>query len=337
MAKQINEQVVVVTGASSGIGRATARMFAARGASVVIGARNAEGLNDLAQEIKRMGGQVVAVTVDVSEREQVNKLARVAVEHFGRIDTWVNNAGVSLYATFDKLTDAEIRRVLDVNFMGTVYGMQAAIPIMRNHGGGTIINVSSIAGKRAIPLQSVYSASKYAIVGLGEAVRAELANEEVEINICTICPPSINTPFFDHARTKEGRAPKPLPPVYEPDRVAEAIILCAENPQREVLIGSASKVFAILNTVAPNLSDWYLGKTGIEGQLLDEPKSVDAPDNLFDSPLETRERSDWNVMGRKESASGSRSTNFIKRYPIAAVAAGLIGLALALRFTQKSS
>lgn len=337
MVKQINEQVVVVTGASSGIGRATARMFAARGASVVMGARNAEGLNDLAQEIKRMGGQVVAVTVDVSEREQVNELARIATEHFGRINTWVNNAGVSLYATFDKLTDAEIRRVLDVNFMGTVYGMQAAISIMRNHGGGTIINVSSIAGKRAIPLQSVYSASNYAIVGLGEAVRVELANEEVEINICTICPPSINTPFFDHARTKEGRAPKPLPPVYEPDRVAEAIILCAENPQREVLIGSASKVFAILNTVAPNLSDWYLGKTGIEGQLLDEPKSVDAPDNLFDSPLETRERSDWNVMGRKESASGSHSTNFIKRYSIAAVATGLFGLALALRFTQKSS
>jgi short-subunit dehydrogenase len=332
MPKKINQQVVVVTGASSGIGRVTARMFAERGASVVVGARNVEALGDLAQEIKQAGGHAIAVPTDVSERHQVDHLAQAAVDHFGRIDTWVNNAGVSLYATFDKLTDAEIRRVMDVNFMGTVYGMQAALSIMQAAGGGTIINISSVAGKRAIPLQSVYSASKYAIVGLGEAVRTELAAQGLEINVCTICPPSINTPFFDHARTKEGRAPKPLPPVYEPEAVAEAILSCAENPQREVLIGAAGKAFAVLNIVAPGLSDWYLGKTGVEGQLLDEPKSADVPDNLFRVPAETRERSGWTFTGEKASASASRQPALIKRHPLALCAAAFVAATLASGF-----
>jgi short-subunit dehydrogenase len=332
MTKKISEQVVVVTGASSGIGRITARMFAERGARVVIGARNVEALGDLAQRIKQAGGQAVAVPTDVSERHQVDHLARAAVDHFGRIDTWVNNAGVSVYATFDKLTDAEIRRVMDVNFMGTVYGVQAALPIMRASGSGTIINVASIAGKRAIPLQSVYSASKFAIVGLGEALRTELAGKGLEINVCTVCPPSVNTPFFDHARTKEGRAPKPLPPVYEPETIAEAILSCAENPQREVLIGAAGKAFAILNTLAPGLSDWYLGKTGFEGQLLDEPKPADAPDNLFRPVAETRERSHWTIMGQKDDASDSSSPDLVKRHPVALCAAAFVAAALAGRY-----
>jgi short-subunit dehydrogenase len=331
MTMSINEQVVVITGASSGIGRAAARMFASKGAKVVIGARNVEALNDLAQEIKRSGGEVVAVPVDVSERHQVEHLARVAVEHFGRIDTWVNNAGVSIYATFEKLTDAEIRRILDVNFMGVVYGMQSALPLMRAAGGGTIINISSIAGKRAIPLQSIYSASKYALVGLAEALRAELAAEGSSLNICTICPPSVNTPFFDHARTKEGRAPKPLPPVYSPETVADAIISCAVEPQREVLIGVAGKAFSFLNTVAPGLSDWYLGKTGIEGQLSEESKSESEPDNLFRAPLETRERADWTVMGEREGTSSRSKLQLIERYPLAACAVSFVAAALAAR------
>lgn len=333
MTKRISEQVVVITGASSGIGRMTARLLAERGASVVLGARNVEALGDIAQEIKQQGGQAVAVPTDVSERHQVEHLARAALDHFGRIDTWVNNAGVSMYATFDKMTDAEIRRIMDVNFMGTVYGMQAALAAMRaGDEGGTIINVASVTGKRAIPLQSVYSASKYAIVGLGEALRTELAAAGSKIDVCTICPPSINTPFFDHARTKEGHAPKPLPPVYEPEAVAEAIISCAESPRREVLIGVAGKAFAFLNTVAPALSDWYLGKTGVEGQLLDEPKSMDAPDNLFKAPTETRERSDWTIMGERAGAPASQSPNLVQRYPLAACAAAFVATSLATRY-----
>jgi short-subunit dehydrogenase len=336
MSRKIEEQVVVITGASSGIGRTTARMFAERGAKLVVGARNIEALSDLEQEIKRTGGEALAVQMDVSERHQVEHLAEAAMERFGRIDTWVNNAGVSIYATFDKLADAEIRRIMDVNFMGTVYGIQTALPIMQAQGGGTIINVASIAGKRGIPVMSIYSASKFAIIGLGESLRAELANKEIPINVCTICPPSVNTPFFDNARTKEGRAPKPLPPVYSPETVAQAIIECARSPQREVLIGAAGKAFALMNSLAPGLSDWYLGKTGFEGQLTDEPKSENAPDNLFRAPLETRERADWSVMGQREkTASIASGTNLIKRYPLAACAASFIAATLAARLLLK--
>ena len=177
MPRSINEQVVVITGASSGIGRTTARMFAAAGARLVLGSRNAESLNELVHEIAEAGGIAHAIPTDVTEREHVEQLADAALNYFGRIDTWVNNAGISIYATFDKLTDEEIRRIMDVNFMGTIYGIQAALPRMRAQGEGTIINVASIAGKRALPLQSIYSASKFAIVGLGESLRAELAGE----------------------------------------------------------------------------------------------------------------------------------------------------------------
>ena len=330
MPRSINEQVVVITGASSGIGRTTARMFAAAGARLVLGSRNAESLNELVHEIAEAGGVAHAIPTDVTEREHVEQLADAALNYFGRIDTWVNNAGISIIAMFDKLTDEEIRRIMDVNFMGAVYGIQAALPRMRAQGEGTIINVASIAGKRAIPLQSIYSASKFAIVGLGESLRAELAGESAQINVCTICPPSINTPFFDHALTKEGFAPKPMAPVYEPDAVAEAIISCAENPQREVLIGSAGKALAIFNAVAPGLADWFMGKAGVSGQLTDEPKSSSEVNNLFEIPPDKRERGGWTARGTREGAEEAPSS-IVTQHPIAASLAGAAALAIAAR------
>jgi short-subunit dehydrogenase len=335
MPRRIDEQVVVITGASSGIGRTAARMFAERGAHVVAASRNIEALNELVREITATGKLAYAVETDVSKREDVERLGEMALNYFGRVDTWINNAGVSTYATFDKLTDEEIRRIMDVNFMGTVHGMQTAISLMRSHGGGTIINTASVTGKRAIPLQSVYSASKYAIVGLGEAVRAELANEQAEINVCTICPPSIDTPFFDHALTKEGLAPKPMAPVYDPEDVAEAMISCAENPQREVLIGSAGKMFALLNTLAPGITDWVMGKVAMTGQLTDEPKPANAVNNLFDVPPDGQERGGWTAMGTKAGANGSNSGNIVTQYPIAASIAGVAALVLAARLLSR--
>jgi short-subunit dehydrogenase len=330
MPRTIEDQTVVITGASSGIGRTAARMFAERGARVVVASRNIEALNDLVREITSAGGLAYAVEADVSKQEDVERLGEMATNHFGRVDTWINNAGVSMYATFDKMADEEIRRIMDVNFMGTVYGMQTAFKIMRSQGGGTIINTASVTGKRAIPLQSVYSASKYAIVGLGEAVRAELVNEEAEINVCTICPPSIDTPFFDHALTKEGVAPKPVAPVYNPEDVAKAMISCAENPRREVLIGAAGKTFAIMNTLAPGISDWVMGKVGVSGQLTDQPKSPDATNNLFEVPPDGHERGGWTAMGARAKAGG-KGGNVVTQHPVAASIAGVAALALATR------
>ena len=331
MPRRIDNQVVVITGAASGIGRVTARMFAERGARVVVGARNLDALNDLVREITEIGGLAYAVETDVTRREDVERLAETALNYFGRLDTWVNNAGVSVYAMFDKLSDEEIRRIMDVNFMGTVYGLQAALPILRSNGGGTIINVASVTGKRAIPLQSVYSASKYAVVGLSEALRAELAYEESEINVCTICPPSINTPFFDNALTKEGYAPKPIFPVYEPEAVAEAIISCAENPQREVMVGAGGKMFAVMNTLAPGLTDWVMGKIAVTGQLSNEPEPKDAPSNLFEPTRDSRERGEWSVWGtRRQKAIAGGS--LIERHPVALSAAGVVAVIVAARY-----
>lgn len=318
MPRPLNEQVVVITGASTGIGRVTARMFAERGARVVVGSRNIDALNDLVREITEKGGLAYAVKTDVTQREDVERLADTALNYFGRIDTWVNNAGVSLYSTFDKLADEEMRRVMDVNFFGVCYGMQAALRAMRNDGGGTIVNIASVAGKRAIPLQNVYSASKYAVVGISEAVRSELADDAPEINICTVCPPSIDTPFFDHALTKEGFQPKPPAPVYSPETVAEVVLDCAESPKREVLIGSAGKMFALMNTLAPGLTDKFFGLTERDLQLTNEPKSQDAPSNLFDTVRDTREKGGWSALGTRGESNGAKSPGLIKQHPLVA-------------------
>lgn len=299
MARAIHEQVVVITGASSGIGHVTARKFAEGGARTVVGARRIDILNEFVDSITQAGGQAAAVQTNVSERSQVEWPARAAVERFGHIDTWVNNAGISIYATFDKLSDEEIRRLMDVNFMGTVYGIQAALAVMREQGQGTIINVASVAGKRGFPLQSIYTASKFAIVGLGEALRAELAKTWPGIHISTICPPAINTAFFDNARTKEGYTAKPMPPVYDPDKVAQVILDCAVHPKREVIIGAAGKTFVLSNRLAGGMMDWALGKIGRKAQLTDKPKSATAPANLFEPSPETRERGNWSARGTR--------------------------------------
>ncbi|HJQ68260.1 MAG TPA: SDR family oxidoreductase [Blastocatellia bacterium] len=330
MPRRLDNQVVVITGAASGIGRVTARMFAERGARVVVGARNIDALNDLVREITESGGLAFAAETDVTKREDVERLAQTAINYFGRIDTWVNNAGVSVYAMFDKLSDEEIRRIIDVNFMGTVYGLQVALPLLRSNGGGTVINIASVTGKRAIPLQSVYSASKYAVVGLSEALRAELAYEEAEIHVCTVCPPSINTPFFDNALTKEGYAPKPMFPVYEPEAVAEAIISCAENPQREVMVGAGGKMFSVMNTLAPGLTDLMMGKVAVTGQLSDRPEPEDSPNNLFEPTRDSRERGGWTLWGSRKQAGGEGGS-LIARHPVALSAAGVAALVIAAR------
>jgi len=302
MPKALNEQVVVITGASSGIGHCAARAFSARGARLVVGARRNDRLNALVHDITQTGGQAIAVPMDVTQREQVDELARTAVERFGRIDTWINNAGVSVYALFDKLDVEEIRRVMEVNFMGTVQGIRAALPILKNQGEGTIINLGSLAGKRGFPLQTAYTASKFAITSLGEALRAELHRQWPGIKICTVSPPPINTPFFDNACSREGYAARPLPPVYPTERVVDALLGCALRPRREVNIG-ITKPFVLWNRVAGGLLDRALGRWAIKRQLTDEPKSADAPSNLFTPSPYTREHGDWTRWARRRPAA----------------------------------
>jgi len=300
MARSLNQQVVVISGAGSGFGLSAARRFASCGAKVVVGSRNQTALQTIEEEVRSRGGAIATAVTDVADREQVERLASLAVERFGRIDTWVNNAGVSLYATFEKITADEVHRIFQVNFMGQVHGMWAAVPRMRQNGGGVIINVASVVGKRAMPLQNFYSASKFAVVGLSEALRTELAIQKANIKICVVCPPSVNTPFYDNARTKEGYCPKPLPLVAEPDTLARAIVSCARRPRRELWVTFTAKAFVGLSILFPSMMDLFIRTIGFGAELTREPKSDNAPSNLFQPMPDVREEADWTAWADRE-------------------------------------
>src|SRR6478735_4993432 len=198
----LSDQVVVITGASSGIGRETALEFGRRGASVVIAARNEPALTEVAREIERHGGNALPAPTDVSDWTQVERLAGTAVARFGRIDTWVNNAAISAYATVEEMEIEEIERIMRVNLLGQIYGMKAALPHLKRQHAGTIINVASALAERSVPLQATYCATKHGIKGFTEALRLELKNEQSGIAVVLVLPSSINTPLFEHARSK---------------------------------------------------------------------------------------------------------------------------------------
>jgi short-subunit dehydrogenase len=278
--KKLSEQTLVITGASSGIGRETALMAGKQGASVVLAARNEVSLRDVAQRIEAAGGKAHVVVTDVSDWNQVQRLAQEAANRFGAIDTWVNDASVSVYGTVEQMNIDEIERVIQVNLMGMIYGCKAVLPYMTaQQMGGTIINVGSVISERGVPLQSAYSAAKYGVRGFSEALRVELMRDHPDIKVTLIMPSSINTPFFVHARSKMAVKPKPLPPVYEPQLVAEAILFAAENPRREIMVGGMGKMFGFLEKLSPAMLDMYLVRDGFKQQQSDQPD--DGQDNLF--------------------------------------------------------
>lgn len=282
MPKLLLDQVVVVTGASQGIGRATALMLADRGARVVAAARNEEALRKLVSEIEESGGEAEAVVADVGVYEQVEEIGRRAVARFGRVDTWVNNAAVSAYATAEQLTAEEMDRIIRVNLLGPMYGSKVAIGLLKSDGGGTIINVGSALSDRAIPLQSAYVASKHGVAGFTEALRLEVMHQQAGIEVVLIMPSSINTPLFTWARSKLGVQPQPVPPVYQPEAVAEAICHAAEHGGREIVVGGWGKLLTIGQWLSPSLLDRYMLQDGraIEQQRTDRPD--DRRDNLFE-------------------------------------------------------
>src|SRR5215204_4116118 len=243
--KPVEEQVVVVMGASSGIGRDTALRFANRGAKVVLSARGEKGLNSLVEEIRHDGGQAVAVPADVAEFARVKEVADRAVEKYGRLDTWVHLAAVGLYATFEQTTPEEFQQVVDVNLMGQVYGAMAALPHIKREGRGALIHISSLEAKRSFPYHSAYAAAKHGIDGFLEALRVELKHEGWPISVTQVMPGTINTPFFDKGRTKLGVKPVGIPPIYEPETVSNIILYAAENRARDLVSGGAAQALII--------------------------------------------------------------------------------------------
>ena len=280
MPRPLSRQVVVVTGASSGIGRETARTLGRRGAAVVLVARDEAALREVAAEVETAGGQALAAAADVSDAEQVRRVADRAVTQFGRIDTWINNAGVAAYGTVEQSAVDEMRRVVEVDLLGTIYGTKAALPHLRQ-SGGTLINVASVAGRLPVPLLAAYSAAKHGVMGFSDALRMELDHEKAGVSVTTILPYGINTPFFNHARSRLGVLPRPTPPAYPPSAVAEAIVWAAEHPTREIVVGGAGKSAMLMRRFSPALVDKVMTLGGLAFRMQKSNRPDDGVDNLF--------------------------------------------------------
>lgn len=274
--------VVAVTGASSGVGRATAHAFARQGATVGLIARNQEALAAAAAEVQALGGRPVVLVCDVANAGAVEAAAEELDLH-GAIDVWVNNAMASVFAPTWEISPEEFRRVTEVTYLGVVHGTLSALARMRPHGSGVIVQVGSALAYRGIPLQSPYCACKHAIQGFTESLRCELMHEQSGVKVTMVQLPAMNTPQFDTVRNRLPRHPQPVPPIYQPEVAATAIATAAHHPERrEWWVGASTAVTLLGNAVAPGLGDRYLAKTGFASQQTDEPVKPGRADNLFE-------------------------------------------------------
>ncbi|HEY9878768.1 MAG TPA: SDR family oxidoreductase [Leptolyngbyaceae cyanobacterium] len=292
--KPINQQVVAVVGATSGIGRITALQFAEKGAKLVISGRSEDKLASLRSEIQNLGSEAVSILADVSDFSQVQAVADKAIATYGRLDTWVHIPGVAVFALFEETTPEEFQRVINVNLMGQVYGAMTALPHLKREGRGALIHISSIEGVRSLPYQSSYSAAKHGIEGFLDSLRVELMHEKVPISVTSIKPAVINTPFWNNALTKLGVKPMGIPPYYDPKLVAEAVLYSATHFTRDYYVGDAARMLAALQRLSPELVDALLVGIGFKFQRSDEPKSASDRNNVYDTvPEEIRVDGDF--------------------------------------------
>ena len=263
--KPLDRQTIVITGASSGIGLVTARMAARQGAKVVLAARNEDALRQLEQEINSSGGQAAYVVADVGNEEDHRKILDTAVSRFGGVDTWVNNAGASVYGRIEQVPTEDAKRLFDTNFWGVFHGSKTALEHLKTRGGGgfggAIINVGSTVSDRSIPLQGIYSASKFAVRSFTDALRMEIEEAGYPISVTLIKPAAIDTPYVEHAKNYMDEDPSFPPPVYAPETVAQGILHAAVHPERDLFIGGAGKMFSVMEKYAPRLTDRYMERT----------------------------------------------------------------------------
>jgi short-subunit dehydrogenase len=293
MSKKLTDSVIVITGASSGIGKAAALEFARNGARLVLAARRANALEETAEECRGVGARALAIPTDVTEEEQVRELARRAVEAHGRIDVWVNNASVGAAGPFEEIPAHAFRRVMETNFFGYVHGARAALPIFKRQGKGTLINNASMVARIPEPYFSAYVASKHAVLGLGGSLRQELFLEGMkDVHVCTVMPSAIDTPFFQHSANYTGRAMKVPPPVYPASMVAEAMVSCAEKPRREFFVGKSGRMFNFQKRLSAKLAEPAMAKM------------VDATHFYRDRPAPAADGSLFSAMDAGTSVSG---------------------------------
>jgi short-subunit dehydrogenase len=272
MANKLRDSVVVVTGASSGIGRAAALAFADEGAVLVLAARRDVALRDVARECEARGARALVVPTDVTDEGAVHELSRRAVDELGRIDVWVNNAAVSAFGRFEETPSDVFRRVLETNLFGYVYGTRAVLPVFREQGSGVLVMVDSVVASAPQPYTTAYVASKYAIRGFAECLRMELSLDEApDIQVCTVMPASIDTPLFQHAANFTGRQVKAMEPVTPPEKVAEAIVSVAKRPRREVLVGKGARMTTSHHAMAPGMYEKAAARQIDRDHLRDRP------------------------------------------------------------------
>ncbi|MBV8936049.1 MAG: SDR family oxidoreductase [Alphaproteobacteria bacterium] len=276
-------ETVVITGASAGVGRATAHAFAAQGAQIGLIARGTQGLQAAAAEVEKEGGKALALPLDVADPDAVEAAATRVEDQFGPIDIWVNCAMATIFAPFHRVAPDEYRRATEVTYLGFVYGTMAALKRMRPRNRGTIVQVGSALSYRAIPLQSAYCGAKFAIRGFTDSLRTELMHDGVDVHLVMVQMPALNTPQFNWARNKMSRRPRPVPPIFQPEVAAEAIYYAAHSRRREVWVGRSSIQAIAANKFFPGLLDRYLAHKGYTSQLTDAPKDPSQPDNLFDA------------------------------------------------------
>ncbi len=279
--KPIGIQVAVVFGASSGIGRLTALEFARRGAKVVVSARSEAGLQSLAEEIDANGGEAFYVVADAADFEQVKSVADKAIELFGRLDTWVHSAAAFIFGTVELTEPEEYKRLIEVNLLGQIHGAKAALPHLKERGGA-LIHLSSVEAFRTAPYQSAYGASKHGIHGFLQVLRVELAHDRIPVSVTEVFPAAINTPIYDKGRNKMPFKPRPVPPIYHPQIVVDAIVYAAENPIPEIIAGGAGLGVDLAERISPRMADFFSGTIGYAGQDSGEEADGDFAGSLFE-------------------------------------------------------
>jgi short-subunit dehydrogenase len=316
-------EVVVVTGASAGIGRAVAQRFAREGAKVGLIARGEAGLVGAGRDVEAAGGEALVVAADVSDPEQVEAAAQQIEDELGPIDIWVNNAMLSVFSPFTEMTAGEFRRVTEVAYLGYVHGTYAALKRMVPRNTGTVVQVGSALAYRGIPLQSAYCGAKHAIQGFTESVRAELLHDKSDVHLTMVQMPAVNTPQFGWVKSRLPHKAQPVPPIYQPEVAAEAVYWAAHHRRPEVQVGLPTVVTIWGNKFFPGLGDRYLGKTGYKGQQTPEPEDPNRPHNLW-SPVDAdRDHGAHGTFDDRAHAHSAQLTANLNRGKLALAALGV--------------
>ena len=333
MKRSKNKEIVVVTGATAGVGRAVVRRFAKEGAYIGLLARGKEALKNAKKEVDEAGGKAIAIPTDIANWEQVEEAAKKVEEEFGSIDIWINNAMTSVFAPLKDITEKEFHRVTEVTYLGTVYGTMAALRRMLPRNKGSIVQVGSALSYRSIPLQSAYCGAKHGIRGFTNSLRSELIHDKSNIKLTMVQLPAVNTPQFRWVKNKLPKKPQPVPPIYEPEIPAEAIYYAAHNNRREIFVGISTVKTILGNKILPGFLDHYLAKNGYSGQQTNEMRDKNQKDNLWEPlPGDYGAHGNFSNRARKESSELWASEN---KKVIGVVLSGIIAVGAGLFLSNR--